>query len=58
MQVAPEESRAPKAQGLRRPSAVAGVLVLLRQDRLSLSLLGPTACCTKCWYVVAALRRP
>ena len=41
MQVAPEESRAPKARGLRRPSAVAGVLVLLRQDRLPLSLLSP-----------------
>ena len=41
MQVAPEESRAPKAQGLRRPSAVAGVLVLLRQNRLPLSLLSP-----------------
>ena len=41
MQVAPEESRAPKGQGLRRPLAVAGVLVLLHQDRLPLSLLGP-----------------
>ena len=41
MRVAPEESRAPKAQGLWRPSADAGVLVLLRQVHLPLSLLGP-----------------